>query len=127
MLNIFRFMVQLLNSYRATSGYVMSLLSTAMRGAAAGLALLAITVSSPALAEAPPAPNVALGCAGCHGQEGPGVGMIPAIAGYDRDAFIAHWAEFQANERPATIMNRIARGYSDAEVAALADYFSSLR
>ncbi len=52
---------------------------------------------------------------------------VPAIAGYDRDAFIANWAEFRADERPATIMNRIARGYSDAEVAALADYFSSLR
>jgi cytochrome subunit of sulfide dehydrogenase len=127
MLNIFGLMVQLLNFDCATSGYVMSLLSTATRGAAAGLALLAITVSSPALAETPATPNVAQGCAGCHGQEGAGVGAVPAIAGYDREAFIAHWAEFQANERPATIMNRIARGYSDAEVAALADYFSSLR
>lgn len=105
----------------------MSLFSIATRGAAAGLALLAFSVSSPALAEAPPAPNVAQGCIGCHGQGGVGVGTIPAIAGYDRDAFIAHWAEFQANERPATIMNRIARGYSDEEVAALAEYFSSLR
>jgi len=127
MLNIFGLMVRLLNSYRATSGYVMPLLSTATRAAAAGLALLAITVSSPALAEALSVPNVAQGCAGCHGQEGKGVGSIPAIAGYDRDAFVTHWAEFQANERPATIMNRIARGYSDTEVAALADYFSSLR
>jgi sulfide dehydrogenase cytochrome subunit len=105
----------------------MSLLSNATRGAAAGLALLAITVSSPALAEQPPAPNVAQGCIGCHGQAGAGVGTIPAIAGYDRDDFITHWGEFRANERPATIMNRIARGYSDAEVAALAEYFSSLR
>jgi cytochrome subunit of sulfide dehydrogenase len=106
---------------------MMSLLSTATRGAAAGLALLAITASSPALADVPATPNVAQGCAGCHGQAGAGMGEVPAIAGYDRAAFIAHWAAFQANERPATIMNRIARGYSDAEVAALADYFSSLR
>jgi hypothetical protein len=33
----------------------------------------------------------------------------------------------RANERPATIMNRIARGNTDAEVADLADCFPNLR
>ena len=38
------------------------------------------------------------------------------------------WGEFRANQRPAaTIMGRIARGYSDEEVAALADHFSSIK
>ena len=105
----------------------MSLLSTAMRGAAAGLAFLALSISSPALVAAQPAPNVAQGCAGCHGQDGAGMGAIPAIAGYDREAFIRTWQEFRAGERSATIMNRIAPGYTDEEVAALAEYFSSLR
>jgi cytochrome c553 len=37
------------------------------------------------------------------------------------------WEEFRNNQRPAaTIMPRIARGYSEAEIATLADYFSSL-
>lgn len=31
---------------------------------------------------------------------------------------------FRANERPATIMGRIARGYTDAEIAALAAQFA---
>lgn len=105
----------------------MSFLSTATKAGAAALALLAFNPSLSALAEPAPAPNVAQGCAGCHGQAGAGEGAIPPIAGYDRDAFIAVWEEFRANERPATIMNRIARGYSDEEVAALADYFASLR
>jgi cytochrome subunit of sulfide dehydrogenase len=105
----------------------MSFLSTATKAGAAALAILAFTPSHSALAEPLPTPNVAQGCAGCHGQAGSGEGAIPPIAGYDRDAFVAVWAEFRANERPATIMNRIARGYSDEEVAALADYFASLR
>ncbi len=73
------------------------------------------------------APAIALACASCHGPNGAGQGSIPPIAGHDRAAFVQSWAAFRANERPATIMNRIARGYTDAEVAELADYFSSLR
>jgi sulfide dehydrogenase cytochrome subunit len=36
-------------------------------------------------------------------------------------------AAFRANERPGTIMGRIARGYTDAEIAAMADHFASIR
>ncbi|ARU02673.1 c-type cytochrome [Yoonia vestfoldensis] len=72
------------------------------------------------------APMLAQSCAGCHGQAGEGAGSIAAIAGYDRALFIATWEEFRNNERPATIMNRIAPGYSVDEVAILADYFASL-
>lgn len=99
-----------------------------MRRIALALLLLAPT-GAPALAQQPPAPAplIAQGCAGCHGQAGVGAGGTPAIAGTDRAAFLATWAAFRANERPATIMNRIARGYTDAEVAALADYFSNLK
>lgn len=91
------------------------------------LAAVAIAVLSamPVLADEA-APLIAQGCAGCHGQNGAGQGASPAIAGTDRETFLRIWAEFRANERPATIMNRIARGYSDDEVAALADYFASL-
>jgi sulfide dehydrogenase cytochrome subunit len=81
-----------------------------------------------ALADAArPAPLIAQACAGCHGQNGAGQGQTPPIAGVPKENFIQTWAAFRANERPATIMNRIARGYSDQEVAALAEYFASLR
>ena len=99
-----------------------------MRRPALALTFLALA-ATPALAQQQPAPAplIAQGCAGCHGQAGAGVGGTPAIAGTDRAAFLATWAAFRANERPATIMNRIARSYSDAEVATLADYFSSVK
>jgi sulfide dehydrogenase cytochrome subunit len=32
--------------------------------------------------------------------------------------------QFRADQRPATIMNRIARGFTDAELAQLAAYFA---
>lgn len=79
----------------------------------------------PAWAE-PNGTMLAQGCAGCHGQSGAGQGAVPDLRGYDRESFVRTWEEFRADERSATIMNRIARGYSEAEVAALADYFASL-
>lgn len=98
---------------------------TRLRPALMGLALALAPAA--ALAQSAPAPLIALPCAGCHGPAGAGEGSVPRIAGYDREEFVKSWAAFRANERPASIMNRIARGYTDAEVAELAAYFAGLR
>jgi cytochrome c553 len=95
--------------------------------ALAGAGLLAGVLCAPAGAQAPQPPLIAQGCIGCHGQAGAGSGSVPKIAGYNRDLFIAQWAAFRAKQRPATIMDRVATGYTDAEVALLADYFSKLK
>jgi cytochrome subunit of sulfide dehydrogenase len=93
----------------------------------AGVALLTGGVASPSSAQSPAPPLIAQACAGCHGQAGAGVGSVPKIAGYNRELFITQWAAFRAKQRPATIMDRVATGYTDAEVAVLADYFSKLK
>jgi sulfide dehydrogenase cytochrome subunit len=90
------------------------------------LAAALLALAAPALAQAP-APLAAEGCIGCHGPDGRGVpGGIP-IAGRDRAELVAIMTAFRANERPGTIMGRIARGYTDAEIAAVADHFSRIR
>jgi cytochrome subunit of sulfide dehydrogenase len=93
----------------------------------AGVALLTGALCSPSSAQGPQPPLIAQACIGCHGQAGAGSGSVPKIAGYNRDLFIAQWAAFRAKQRPATIMDRVATGYTDAEVAVLADYFSNLK
>jgi cytochrome c553 len=94
----------------------------------AGAALLAGMLATPSKAQqAPDPPLIAQACVVCHGQGGAGNGSVPKIAGYGRDLFIAQWAAFRNKERPATMMDRIAKGYSAAEVAELADYFSKLK
>ena len=98
-------------------------------------ALLAGAVASPSSAQSPgPGPEqrpgpplIAQACAGCHGQAGAGGGSVPRIAGHNRDLFIAQWKAFRDKQRPAIIMDRVAPGYTDAEVALLADYFSKLK
>lgn len=97
-----------------------------MRSSLFPSAALALALSAaPAMAE-PDGAMLAQACAGCHGQSGQGMGAAPVIRGQDSATFIRVWEDFRADERPATIMNRIARGYSEAEVAALAAYFESL-
>ena len=95
-------------------------------------ALLASAISTPSKAQQvpdpPPGPPlIAQACAGCHGQAGAGSGSVPKIAGYSRDLFVAQWAAFRNKERPATMMDRIAKGYTESDVAVLADYFSKLK
>lgn len=87
-------------------------------------ALLLASLTSPAWSQAS---LLAQGCLGCHGLGGAGSGGIPGLAGRDRADLLAAMAAFRANERPATIMNRIVRGYTEAEVAAIASYFAGAR
>lgn len=90
--------------------------------AAACLLVLATTE-----AEAGPAPLAAQGCLGCHGLQGTGVGAVPGIAGRDAAELKDLMQAFRTGERPATIMDRIVRGYSEAELAAVAEHFAGTR
>jgi cytochrome c553 len=81
---------------------------------------------SAARAASPNGAGLADACTSCHGIKGHGSNHIPAIGGVDRATLVAQLTSFRAQTRDATIMNRIARGYNDAEIEALADYFSSV-
>jgi len=66
----------------------------------------------------------AASCASCHGTAGVSQGGIPSLAGVDR-ALLAHkLLAFKKGELPATVMHQHAKGYSDAELERLADFFS---
>lgn len=68
-------------------------------------------------------------CFNCHGTDGRyGEDSIPAIAGNSRAVLHAQLLAFKGDETPdTTVMNRIAKGYTEAELEALANYFSSIR
>jgi sulfide dehydrogenase cytochrome subunit len=90
----------------------------------AAVALTLAMLAGPALAQAP---LVAEGCIGCHGPNGAGMGGVPAIAGRNADELRTLMIAFRANERPGTIMGRVSRGYTDAEIAAVAQHFATQR
>jgi cytochrome c553 len=80
-----------------------------------------------ALAQDSNARNLAAGCAICHGTQGkpaPGAPLIP-LAGLPRDHIATQMRAFRDGKRPATVMHQIAKGYSDAQIDALAAWFAA--
>ena len=71
---------------------------------------------------------LAANCAACHGTNGKSVGgAIQGLAGANKEYFIAQIKAFKEGKREATVMHQIAKGYSDAEMSALADFFAAQR
>ncbi len=68
-------------------------------------------------------------CFNCHGTDGRSPGSIVSIAGRPELELATKLKAFKSEPPPAgtTIMNRIARGYSDADLEALAAYFSGIK
>lgn len=74
---------------------------------------------------APTAEMLSGPCAGCHGTAGAGAGTtMPTIANHSKQSIVDAMKKYKSGERPATIMGRIAKGYSDGDFEAMGDYFS---
>lgn len=67
-------------------------------------------------------------CASCHGTDGHSPGSIPPIAGRPEAVLRAQLEAFKAGQpADATVMTRIAKGFSDEQIEALARHFSSIK
>ena len=80
----------------------------------------------PADAEALRTRSLAASCAACHGTDGRAVGAaVPGLAGLPAPQLAEQMKAFKSGSRPATVMHQLARGYSDAQIDALAAYFAA--
>jgi len=68
--------------------------------------------------------NLAATCANCHGTDGKAIGAMPALAGMQADKIITLLAEYKSGKRPATIMHQISRGYTEEQIALIANYLA---
>ncbi|SCZ63395.1 c-type cytochrome [Thiohalomonas denitrificans] len=94
-----------------------------MQGA---LVLTGFAFGASALAATPSASMLGNSCAGCHGPNGNTEGpATPGIAGISSEYFVDVMMDYKADERPGTIMNRIAKGYTDEEIELMASYFTA--
>jgi cytochrome subunit of sulfide dehydrogenase len=85
--------------------------------------LYSLTVNAQAPTEASMLANA---CAACHGTNGSSQGpATPSIAGISPDYFIDAMEAFKEDDRPATVMNRIAKGYSEEQIETMSKFFSS--
>jgi len=63
-------------------------------------------------------------CAGCHGTAGVSGGdSLPILAGLPSEYLYNVMLQYKTGKRYSTVMGRIARGYSDAEIDAMAVFF----
>jgi cytochrome c553 len=85
-------------------------------------AIAAAAVAVPAAAAEPPAGAVA--CTGCHPASSRVTSPVLRLHGRDRAAIVKAMQEFRAGKRPASVMDRIAKGFSDAEVEAIAAWYA---
>ena len=65
-------------------------------------------------------------CAPCHGADGKSPGAIPALSGKTAEFIVQRMVEYKAGAREGTVMNRIAKGYTDTEIVAVAQHFAAL-
>jgi cytochrome subunit of sulfide dehydrogenase len=90
-------------------------------------AALVVLPLSAAAQDMTAARNLASGCAICHGTQGkpaPGAPLIP-LAGLPADHIGTQMRAFRDGRRPATVMHQIAKGYSDAQIDAMAAWFAA--
>ncbi len=98
----------------------------------AGLASAALIAAAPwSAARAQGVLDVSLlagTCLNCHVSDPKLATSIPVIAGKPEAVLKSQLLSYKSDQAPAgtTIMNRLAKGYNDDEIAALAAYFSKL-
>jgi sulfide dehydrogenase cytochrome subunit len=99
-----------------------------------GLLVLSLALADPAAAQrrgkAGPAANgdmLAQSCFACHGPNGYSVsGPMPTIGGQNATYLINTLKAYRDVTRPATIMTRLMKAYSEAEIVAMSQYIAGL-
>ncbi|MDB5602609.1 MAG: cytochrome [Xanthobacteraceae bacterium] len=74
---------------------------------------------------ATPAPAGATSCSGCHPPNARVGTPVPQLVGQPASQIVAAMTAFRAGARPATVMDRIAKGFSEAETQAIADWYAA--
>jgi cytochrome c553 len=91
-----------------------------MRAAASGL------VSSAAAAVASAElPAGAASCTGCHPTSTRVTSPVLRLIGMERTAIVRAMQDFRSGARTGTVMDRIAKGFTDEEIQAIAAWYAA--
>jgi cytochrome c553 len=95
---------------------------------ALALGLLCVLTSAHSQTQSPDPLQVrswAAGCANCHGTNGRAEPGMVALAGANKDELVKKMQDYKAGRVSATVMHQLAKGYSDAQIVAIASYFAA--
>jgi cytochrome subunit of sulfide dehydrogenase len=91
---------------------------------AAAIAVGSIAAAGASFAE-PPAG--AASCTGCHPASTRVTSPVPRLAGLDKAAIVRAMQEYRSGARSGTVMDRIAKGFTDEEIQAIAAWYAAQR
>jgi len=80
---------------------------------------------APAAVRAADAPPGAAACSGCHAVNPAAETPVPKINGRNAEETVALMAAFRTGARPSTVMNRIAKGFTEEETRDIAVWLAS--
>jgi sulfide dehydrogenase cytochrome subunit len=83
----------------------------------------AVILASAGAALAAEAPPGAASCSGCHAANPAVQTPVPPLNGRPAADIVSQMAAFKSGERKGTIMDRIAKGFSDEETRAIAAWY----
>jgi sulfide dehydrogenase cytochrome subunit len=86
------------------------------------LVLLWLPLGAAVAADAPPG---ASSCSGCHPASQSVDTPVKQLVGRKPEDIVAAVKAFRSGEKPATIMDRIAKGFTDDEIKAIADWYGA--
>jgi sulfide dehydrogenase cytochrome subunit len=87
-------------------------------------AAVALALFMGVVARAADAPPGAAGCSGCHAANPRVDTPVPPLAGRPAADIAKEMIAFKSGERKGTIMDRIAKGFSDEEIQAIAAWYA---
>ena len=90
---------------------------------AVGIATV-VAWSPPVLAASEPPPGAAA-CSGCHSTGATATSSISRLYGRDAGDIMTAMTGFRDGSLPATVMTRIAKGFSDDELRAIAAWLAA--
>lgn len=92
-----------------------------MRVAVAAALAALVSISTAIAAEPPPG---ASSCSGCHAINAAAETAMPPIRGRTADEIMAAMTAFREGKQPATVMDRIAKGFTDDELKPIAAWLA---
>ena len=88
--------------------------------------LVAVSLlAAPALTMAGSPPGAA-SCLGCHTVKA-GDNPVPPLGTLSAEQMVSAMQAFRSGARPATVMDRVAKGFSDEEIKAIAQWYASAK
>ena len=96
-----------------------------MKALPALLGIATIVVSSAQVMAASLPPPGAASCSGCHASGAAAASAVSRLYGRNADEIMTAMTGFRDGSLPATVMNRIAKGFSDDELRAIAAWLAA--